>query len=360
MTKPSKKRNQKVKKILYAIVLGIIGLLVVLIAVLALTGSKQDAEAPVPTASPVATVTATAAPTATPTATPTVTPTVTPTATPTATPTVTPTPEPTATPTATPRVTNTPAPLVTPTPVPSPTPVPPEPRDLSIQTPYLELNLTDTTGKLTYDQTVNGDVHTVSFYMQHGEQSIPLYRLIMGDAGTGEWLGRLVDDTMDVPLTYLAYTIREEELAETYGTLMELFSKILNDVSADPRFIPEKSLTVGADQGVTLAHWNLELPSDITWEETTGDNSYTAVFYATIRGQSIPLYRVQIGEETVQTVLGQYMLNGQALPLSVETYSLPEDAGWTEEDTSLAYHLMNTINELIPAIMSSEGFVIAD
>ncbi|MBP3646771.1 MAG: hypothetical protein J6K55_10150 [Clostridia bacterium] len=235
-----------------------------------------------------------------------------------------------------------------------------------VENPYIMLRLPKENSEyIMHEQEVHGITTTETFYMVDGEKKKPLYRIDFGDKTSGDWLGTLKTENSEIPITYTVFALSEEEIGalgeseeERYFALLDGFSIMLDGIYSDSRFSAEKPLDIGADQQATLAHWTLTLPGNMTWTESTENGSYHAVFYGMVQGERIALYTVRIGDETAQTVLGQYKLDGVDKPISVESYDLAENANWTEDDYSAAYRMMDTINELIQAITSSENFSI--
>lgn len=254
------------------------------------------------------------------------------------------------------------------TPLPAMTAAPEESSYLLIETPHISLRLPkEGSEHILHEHETNGSLTTEVFYMIAGEEQIPLYRVDFGSEETGDWLGMLQTEKGNVPVTYTVFMVTDEELAalgentaETYMSLMNGFNVLLDGILSDSRFTTEKPLDVGEDKAAALTHWNITLPGNMVWTESNVDGVYEAMFYGMILGERTPLYHVRIGGETLQTELGRYIMEGADHAVSVESFDLPQNPSWTEEDYSAAYRMMDTINDVIQAITSSESFYIPE
>ncbi len=218
-------------------------------------------------------------------------------------------------------------------------------------------------GTLLHKQETQGDKISEIFSMLIGKNETMLYRVDFGDADAGEWLGTLRSDAKNIAVTYKVFIIEDKELekldnevVEEYYALMESVNEVLSAVSGDPRFTFEKHQDEADKQENELMYWDVDLPAGITFAESNDDNGYQAVFSCEIRGESVELYAVRIGNAAEGSVLGMYKLNDASKPVSVVSYDLGEHLNWSKSDYDTAYGMMESINVVIEAITESENF----
>ena len=213
------------------------------------------------------------------------------------------------------------------------------------------------------EQSTYGTTTTETFYMKCGVDTIPLFRIDTGSWDLGDRLGILRTKNGDIPITYTVFVVTEEDMAslgengpKLYSDLMEGFNILLEGIMNDPRFAYEKPIELGETIDVSMKYWTVHLPSNMRVAENIVDGNYEAVFYGNIRGEDIALYTICIGDGTAETELGLFMIDGVQKPIFIESNDLVEMSNWSEEDYSLAYRMMDTINDVIPRITSSEHF----
>lgn len=235
---------------------------------------------------------------------------------------------------------------------------------VKITTPYIDLLMPEELKDvITNDESIYGDIYTRGFYMNYGGIEQPLWRVDFGDPNAGDWVGELKTDKGDIPVTMTGFAISTEELAtlgeegsQLYSECMQAYGVMLNGIMADPRFSPDRPLAVGEDTSVKLTYWTVTLPSTMTVSENTTDGNYEAVFSAEVVGEMVRLYRVCIGENQAESLLGYYEVDGVKKPVSVEAFELAERGDWYEDDYAAAYRMMDTINHVIDTIMQSKRF----
>lgn len=216
---------------------------------------------------------------------------------------------------------------------------------------------------LEHEQSTYGNAITESFYMKAEEENIPLFSIDVGDENMGTWLGMLKSENGNVPITYTVFTVTEEQLAtledgaaETYAQQMDAFNQILDGIQSDERFTFEKPLAVGEDSEAQMTYWSLTLPVNMTVVETNENGTYIAMFNGEVAGERTALYTVHIGDDKAESELGLFEVDGVKKPISVGSFDLAEKPNWTEDDYSIAYRMMDTINHVIETIMNSEQF----
>lgn len=209
-------------------------------------------------------------------------------------------------------------------------------------------------------ENYNGCISEV-FSLKSDETEVSMYRLDFGDRESGDWLGMLRTDEGDISVTYTVFGYDQEEFAglddhakEGYTILMESFNNLLSSIAADSRFLEEVTIDPGEENPVEMTYWTVNLPAGISWMENNQDGNYQASFYGEVCGERTALYTVHIGEPEARNVLGQFKVGEDMKNVSVESFDLPENANWTEDDKALAYCMMDTINNVIERIISSE------
>ena len=213
------------------------------------------------------------------------------------------------------------------------------------------------------EKSTYGLAVTETFYLKNGEDAIPLFRIDVGDQSLGDWLGTLQTENGNIPVTYTVFEISEDDMAALgenaevlYADLMNGFNLMLEQIFNDPSFTSEKAIEVGESQGMAMRYWTVDLPDDMWVEENMVEGNYEAVFYCSILGEHVAIYKVCIGEVTAETELGLFDVEGVKKTVSVGSFDIPENPNWSSEDYSMAYRLMETINLVIETIMQSEHF----
>ena len=232
---------------------------------------------------------------------------------------------------------------------------------LKIHTPYIELCLPlELESIITYDESTYGVVYTRAFYLNYAGEEWPLWRLDFGDPNAGEWLGMLKTDQGDIPMCMTGFVVDVaalgEDGAKVYGECMQGYSEMLNGIMSDSRFTLERPLAVGEDTNMAMTYWTVVLPDTMRVSETTENGNYEAVFSAEVVGEMVRLYRVCIGENQAESLLGYYEVDGVKKPVSVGSFDLVERDSWAEDDYAAAYRMMDTINHVIDTIMQSKQF----
>ena len=231
----------------------------------------------------------------------------------------------------------------------------------SIQIPAQYVDMVEHT------QEQYGDRVTEVFVLKEGEAEISLFCIDFGDRQSGDWLGLLNIDGVNVPITYTIFLPDEEEMSkfgekglEAYDAMRESFSNLLNTITADPRFMMEEvqaeqeKLVIG--KLVEMTYWSVNLPEAIKFEETNQDGVYQADFFGEVAGEQILLYSVRIGGDSLQSELSLFEIDGVKKIVSVESNSLSDRNDWSQSEFETAFRMMDTINEVIEQIMSSEHY----
>ena len=236
--------------------------------------------------------------------------------------------------------------------------------DIKISTPYIDLLLPkELESVVTNDESTYGNIYTRAFYMNYGGAELPLWRIDFGDSHDSEWIGVLKTKQGDISISVTVFVISEQELAaldeegaKLYSECMQGYSVMLDGIMSDSRFTSERPVEVGDETTVKLTYWKVKLPDTMVVSESSTGGNYEAVFSGIIAGAQVPLYRVSIGEKQLESLLGYYKVDGAKKPVSVETYDLSENSTWQQSDFDAAYHMMDTINDVIAQITSSKQF----
>lgn len=235
---------------------------------------------------------------------------------------------------------------------------------LKIDTPYIKLDLPSELSEIiTNDESVFGNVYTRAFHMNYGGTELPLWRVDFGDVNAGDWVGILKTDQGEIPVTMTVFAAGDEELAalgeeasRLYGECMQAYSVMLDGITSDPRFTSERTLAVGEDTDMKLTYWNVTLPDTMEVQEKNEGGNYEAVFSGEVAGEMVLMYRVCIGGEQAEALLGYYEINGTKQAVSVESFQLAMRESWSEDDYAAACRMMDTINHVIETITQSKQF----
>lgn len=214
---------------------------------------------------------------------------------------------------------------------------------------------------LDFEEFTDAGKSTAVFRLKLDNADYELFRVHFGQEHLGDKLGVLKTGGGDIPVSYEVYAMGEEAFADDegwliYNGMMDGFSMIMNSITEDSRFMSVSAVEPVERQDVTLTHWTMDLPEDIQWEETNENGYYLVSFFGIVNGEKIELFRVAIGEPSLKSVLGVYKLDGASKPISVESCEVPDISGWPESEVSRLFAMMESINDVIEAIVSSEEF----
>ena len=229
---------------------------------------------------------------------------------------------------------------------------------------------------LRHVEVTEGDVTMEVFYMVMGEKEWELFRIYFNDPESGNLLGYLVISEKEIPVTvatceYAEDTFPDEEGWAKYSSMMGGMNSIISSIMADKRFQeyipstseqesrepetqpqqPEKKLV-----DVALKYWTVKLPEGITVQEKDNAEGYEAVFRGKIGSDELVLYTVRIGEEPLESVIGNYTLNEKNLPFSVEIGAEIQTAGYQDAELETLYEMMDSINMVIGAVTADANY----
>lgn len=215
-----------------------------------------------------------------------------------------------------------------------------------------------------HTQECFGERITDTFVLKNSDTDISLFCITFGDAESGDWLGELKIDDVNVPITYTIFSPDEDEIEkldvegrEAYDAMRESFGNLLNVITADRRFVmKEEPAELVLGKQVEMAYWNVVLPEAITIEETNNDSVYQADFSGMVNDELVMLYSVRVGGDSLFSPLGLFEIDGEQMIVSVEVYTLDDRTEWNQSDFENAYLMMDTINTVIDAIIDSDCF----
>lgn len=214
---------------------------------------------------------------------------------------------------------------------------------------------------MRHTETLDNNVALEVFYMtsEHGEREV--FRIYFGAPDMGEHLGYLTIDGKEISVTFALCDYSEDDFSNEndqilFSNMMAAFTVVTNSIMNDSRFSELKAIEQIDVQAVELRYWTVTLPENIHVEESADDNLYRADFYGIFGGENILLYSFQLGDQLLASVLGTYMVDDTAKPVSLEVSEFTQRDNWSEEDQIRLYNMMDTINDVIQAIMSNSEF----
>ena len=230
-----------------------------------------------------------------------------------------------------------------------------------------EINISTTNGTLKFpkqfsqnlkhQEVCEDDQTTEIFSMLTTECEVELYRVTFGKCDSGELMGYLND--IPVMLSIYIYDdvlFPDEETKQLYFSMMESINTVLDSIYATPGFYMDPTQSVAQKSEMEMTYWTVSLPDTMEWEELDKDGTYQAIFYGNVAGERIKLYSIYIGKSDAPTVLGTMTIDGVKKSVAVENYDINSADDWTEADCLQAGYMMDTINDVIQAIMSNSEF----
>ena len=235
-------------------------------------------------------------------------------------------------------------------------------KTVKIQTQYGPIQFPSVLAdNMRHVETTEGGIALEVFYMtsEHGEREV--FRIYFGAPDMGEHLGYLTIDGKEISVTFALCDYSEDDFSNEndqilFSNMMAAFTVVTNSIMNDSRFSELKAIEQIDVQAVELRYWTVTLPENIHVEESADDNLYRADFYGIFGGENILLYSFQLGDQLLASVLGTYMVDDTAKPVSLEVSEFTQRDNWSEEDQIRLYNMMDTINDVIQAIMSNSEF----
>ena len=232
----------------------------------------------------------------------------------------------------------------------------------AIQTMYGTLQFPEALlGNLRHVEATEGQIAMEVFYMVTEGSEKELYRIHYADERMGSCIGYLTTDNGQISISYSICEYNDESFAneeerKLHHSMMDAFSVVMNSIHADERFSETRTMVPEDAQEATMRHWKLVLPSNVQFVESEDNGNYRADFFGIVEGERINLYMIGLGNLEAESMLGTYEVNGEQLPLVVETFDLDEYSTWSEENQRVIYQMMSTINDVIQQITASKGF----
>ena len=198
------------------------------------------------------------------------------------------------------------------------------------------------------------------FTLISGETQIELFRLYFGDEARGTLAGYLDVEGVLVPVTFEVTeydgVFPNEQIKEHYFQVMNGFNAVLDCVYGNKAFSETKNNDLVGSDDANMRYWTVELPENISWEEIVGDTLYRVNFYGVLHNERILLYSIGFGEMDADYSIGTFLVDGEERIINVRISELPVTDEWTDEEISTGYRMLETVNDVIDAIMSSENF----
>ena len=199
------------------------------------------------------------------------------------------------------------------------------------------------------------------FYMVRQNREWEIFRVIYGDENIGTHVGYLETDSGEISVSYVLSQYTGDDFAEDkdwewYYTMMDSVGVVLSSIQENEGFREGQSGKNIGSQQVSLRYWNLTLPTNVQYAETEEKEIYRIDFYGQIDGESVNLYTIVLGDLEVGTVLGCYDMNGKIVPVMIETCDVTKYDYWADEEKSTLYQMMDSLNDVINQIMSSEFY----
>ena len=231
---------------------------------------------------------------------------------------------------------------------------------IKIQTKYLVLEFPSQYAEiLKHEEFAGAEQVEEIFYMVHGDVTAELFRICFGDQTVGTPVGYLHTESGAVPVTVQVADSPQnidEETENLYFGMMEGMNEVLDCIYRDKRFSEYVDFQPEKEKQAVMKYWSVDLPEGVTWEETTEGYFYQVAFYGEVSGTRIRLYSITIDDEPVGNPLGTMEIDGEQKTVSVRIDGLTQMEAMTEAEQDMIYSMMDTINDVVPQITSSEHF----
>ena len=209
---------------------------------------------------------------------------------------------------------------------------------------------------LKHQEVVEGSSTSEIFSMVNGETEIEICRIIFGNENKGDLIG-YYDET---PVTLLVYSyggvkFPDEETRQIYFSMMDNINVLIDSMRKNGRF-QTGGVPNFVNNAAQMKYWKINIPNAMEWEETTDGGIYKVTFYGTFNGVRISLYTISLDDKNATEIVGNYKVDGVSKPLSVEITGMSQVANIPEEDRTVAYAMMDTINDVLNEIRQNENF----
>lgn len=235
--------------------------------------------------------------------------------------------------------------------------VPTEPR-LQIETVYGPLFFPETMSDVMLHEEVReeGMVSEI-FRMNAKGQPTEVSRLTFGKAyEDGVLIGYLSVDEKSIEIYYTTYAyesdaFQNEAERKTYFDILDGVNEAINTLCEDERFSQMKRVDLGEESLREFKYWSLQLPSKITYTETSRNGEYVVDFFGEMENGQIPLYSVGFDELTSDYAIGECEADGTTKTVYVTVSNFQTDPDWSEDEQNMAYRMMDTLNDVTAAIV---------
>ena len=234
---------------------------------------------------------------------------------------------------------------------------------IAIETVYGTLAFPETLqDNLRHMEVTDGSIAMEVFYMVAAAGEKELYRIHYADAQVGTLVGYLTIDGKEIPVSsstceYTDEAFADEEERKLYYSMMDAFSTVMNSLYADPRFNETRAAEPVGAREIKLRHWKVTIPENVQYVEKEENGTYQVDFYGEVSGEQIRLFTIGLGNIEAETMLGMYTVDGIQKPIMVEAYSMEQYAMWPEEDQTIIYKMMESLNTIIQTIVTDKNFV---
>ncbi len=232
---------------------------------------------------------------------------------------------------------------------------------LQIDTTYITLYFPgEYIGYLQHEQFHDGNMTSECFSLVYKGTKTELFRIYFGNEALSPE-GYLHTEQGPISVSVVAANATDakfanEEARELYYRLLEQMNDVIATIRADARF-NESSGIAPETQELAVYDWTLTLPSGVECEQTQEGDILQAEFYGTVGGQRVKLYTIIMGDTQSESVIGFYRIDGVDRPVSVQPDELAYVDGMSEEEQLSVFALMETLNDVVQSIMSSENFM---
>ena len=217
----------------------------------------------------------------------------------------------------------------------------------------------DVSEYLKHVEVVQDGIIMNVFYAVHEDLQVEAFRILFSSSASEKDIGaiKLTDGYLYISVSVNDYPDDEfenEGIKESFYTVISVLGDMLDSVQKDERFREKNEMEIEqVDQN--FKYWNITLPEQMRWEEST-ENGYFVTFYYDMGEERIALYAISIGNPILRSEIGFYLLEGDWKIVSLESYELPETDGWSDAQITELYTMMSTINDVLQTITSSENY----
>ena len=239
--------------------------------------------------------------------------------------------------------------------------------DQTIETAFASLQIpSDCLGRIQHMEIAEGDMTMEVFSMLPEDGGRELFRICFGGTQTETPIGYLMAGDEEIPVSVVTseYDINafSADEKEAYFGIMDQLNAILSSVLEHENFKkleePQQVETVETTQTADLAYWEVELLENMDWEESSTDGIYKVDFYGMLGEERIRLYTVSLGAAPAETALGAFVTDGKTRTLGVEIYNISSQVDLANEELMTTYGvMMDTVNDVLQAIMESENYI---